>query len=57
MIHSDFSYALTSKNAKKYSSRIPLLATKGCPVGCNFCRNMNNENQILASKSGLLSII
>ncbi|KZK74306.1 MAG: B12-binding domain-containing radical SAM protein [Pelodictyon luteolum] len=33
----DFSYALTSKNAKKYSSRIPILATKGCPVGCNFC--------------------
>ena len=37
MIHPDFSYALSSKNAKKYSSRIPLLATKGCPVGCNFC--------------------
>jgi bacteriochlorophyll C12 methyltransferase len=33
----DFSYALASKNAKKYSSRIPILATKGCPVGCNFC--------------------
>ena len=33
----DFNYALTSKNSKKYSSRIPLLATKGCPVGCNFC--------------------
>lgn len=33
----DFSYALSSKSSKKYSSRIPLLATKGCPVGCNFC--------------------
>jgi bacteriochlorophyll C12 methyltransferase len=33
----DFSYALTSKSAKKYSSLIPILATKGCPVGCNFC--------------------
>jgi bacteriochlorophyllide d C-12(1)-methyltransferase len=33
----DFSYALNSMNAGKYSSRIPLLATKGCPVGCNFC--------------------
>ncbi len=33
----DFSYALQTKNAKKYSSRIPILATKGCPVGCNFC--------------------
>jgi bacteriochlorophyllide d C-12(1)-methyltransferase len=33
----DFSYALSTKNAKKYSSRIPILATKGCPVGCNFC--------------------
>jgi len=37
MIHPDFSYALSSKNAKKYSSLIPILATKGCPVGCNFC--------------------
>ena len=37
MVHPDFSYALSSKNAKKYSSLIPLLATKGCPVGCNFC--------------------
>ncbi len=33
----DFSYALSSKSSKKYSTRIPLLATKGCPVGCNFC--------------------
>ncbi len=33
----DFSYALSAKNAKKYSSLIPILATKGCPVGCNFC--------------------
>ncbi len=37
MQHPDFSHALQSKNAKKYSSRIPILATKGCPVGCNFC--------------------
>ncbi len=37
MQHPDFSLALQSKNAKKYSSRIPILATKGCPVGCNFC--------------------
>ena len=33
----DFSHALSSKSSKKYSTRIPLLATKGCPVGCNFC--------------------
>ncbi|MCF8381981.1 MAG: radical SAM protein [Chlorobium sp.] len=33
----DFSYAINSKNAKKYSTLIPILATKGCPVGCNFC--------------------
>ncbi|MEE9904155.1 MAG: B12-binding domain-containing radical SAM protein [Chlorobium sp.] len=33
----DFSYALNSANAGRYSSRIPVLATKGCPVGCNFC--------------------
>jgi len=33
----DFSYAMQTKNAKRYSSRIPILATKGCPVGCNFC--------------------
>ena len=37
MSRPDFSYALNSPNAKKYSSRIPVLATKGCPVGCNFC--------------------
>ncbi len=37
MLHPDFSYALSSKNSKKYSSRIPLPATKGCPAGCNFC--------------------
>ncbi len=37
MLHPDFSFALQSRNAKKYSSRIPILATKGCPVGCNFC--------------------
>jgi bacteriochlorophyll C12 methyltransferase len=33
----DFSYALNSKNARRYSSLIPILATKGCPVGCSFC--------------------
>ncbi len=33
----DFSYALASPNARKYSARIPILATKGCPVGCSFC--------------------
>jgi len=33
----DFNHALSSKYAKKYSSLIPILATKGCPVGCNFC--------------------
>ncbi|NTV98350.1 MAG: radical SAM protein, partial [Chlorobiaceae bacterium] len=37
MLRPDFSYAINSKNAKKYSSLIPILATKGCPVGCNFC--------------------
>jgi bacteriochlorophyll C12 methyltransferase len=33
----DFGYALRSKNARRYASRVPILATKGCPVGCNFC--------------------
>ncbi|NTU54083.1 MAG: B12-binding domain-containing radical SAM protein, partial [Chlorobiaceae bacterium] len=33
----DFSHALGSPNSSKYSSRIPILATKGCPVGCDFC--------------------
>jgi bacteriochlorophyll C12 methyltransferase len=37
MLRPEFSYALKSKNAKRYSSRIPILATKGCPVGCSFC--------------------
>ena len=37
MTHPNFGLALKSKKAKKYSSRIPILATKGCPVGCNFC--------------------
>lgn len=37
MPHPDYSHVLKPKNAKKYSSLIPLLATKGCPVGCNFC--------------------
>ncbi len=35
--HADFSFALRSRNAKKYSSRIPIFATKGCPIGCNLC--------------------
>ncbi|PDW04696.1 B12-binding domain-containing radical SAM protein [Candidatus Viridilinea mediisalina] len=33
----DFSFARRSPNSKHYSFRLPLLATKGCPVGCNFC--------------------
>ncbi|NTV03056.1 MAG: radical SAM protein [Chlorobiaceae bacterium] len=33
----DFGYALQSRNAKRYAARIPILATKGCPVGCSFC--------------------
>ena len=33
----DFNIVLNSRHAKNYSFRIPLLATKGCPVGCNFC--------------------
>ncbi len=35
--HADFGLALKSRNAKKYSFRIPLIGTKGCPVGCSFC--------------------
>jgi len=35
--HADFGVTMRSKNAKKYSFRIPLLGTKGCPVGCTFC--------------------
>jgi bacteriochlorophyll C12 methyltransferase len=37
MTRPDFSYALSSPHAKKYSALIPILATKGCPVGCSFC--------------------
>ncbi|MCG8347013.1 MAG: radical SAM protein, partial [Chloroflexales bacterium] len=37
MDHPDLNLARQSTNAKRYSFRIPLLATKGCPVGCNFC--------------------
>lgn len=33
----DFNIVLSSPNSNRYSFRIPLLATKGCPVGCNFC--------------------
>ena len=33
----DFRFTRRSKHAKNYSQRLPLLATKGCPVGCNFC--------------------
>lgn len=33
----NFAFARTSKYTKNYSFRLPLLATKGCPVGCNFC--------------------
>lgn len=37
MTRPDFSFALNSPHAKKYSQLIPILATKGCPVGCSFC--------------------
>jgi bacteriochlorophyll C12 methyltransferase len=37
MLRPDFSWALQSRNSRKYSSRVPILATKGCPVGCSFC--------------------
>lgn len=37
MERTDFSFARRSKRTKNYSVRLPLLATKGCPVGCNFC--------------------
>ncbi len=37
MCRPDFTHALAPKSAKKYSALIPILATKGCPVGCNFC--------------------
>jgi radical SAM superfamily enzyme YgiQ (UPF0313 family) len=37
MEHANFNLALKSKNAKRYSFRIPLLATKGCPISCSFC--------------------
>jgi bacteriochlorophyll C12 methyltransferase len=37
MHHADFDIALRSKRSKRYSFRIPMLATKGCPVGCSFC--------------------
>ncbi len=33
----DFSIVCNSKKARKYFSQIPILATKGCTVGCNFC--------------------
>lgn len=35
--HADFDIATRSRNYKKYSFRIPLIGTKGCPVGCTFC--------------------
>ncbi len=37
MARPDFTYVLQSRNSRRYSNRIPVLATKGCPVGCNFC--------------------
>ncbi|EFO80629.1 Elongator protein 3/MiaB/NifB [Oscillochloris trichoides DG-6] len=37
MPRTDFRFARSSKHARNYSERLPLLATKGCPVGCNFC--------------------
>ncbi|RRR77449.1 MAG: radical SAM protein [Candidatus Viridilinea halotolerans] len=33
----DFTIARRSPNSKRYSFLLPMLATKGCPVGCNFC--------------------
>jgi radical SAM superfamily enzyme YgiQ (UPF0313 family) len=33
----DLSVVRHSPNSKRYSFRLPILATKGCPVGCNFC--------------------
>lgn len=37
MARTDLSLARRSPHSKRYSFRVPLLATKGCPVGCNFC--------------------
>jgi bacteriochlorophyll C12 methyltransferase len=37
MEHADFNIALRSKHANRYSFRIPILATKGCPISCSFC--------------------
>jgi len=37
MLRPKFTFAESSKNYKKYSKLVPILATKGCPVGCNFC--------------------
>jgi bacteriochlorophyll C12 methyltransferase len=37
MKNADFDIAMRAKHSNKYSYRVPILATKGCPVGCNFC--------------------
>lgn len=37
MEYPNLAHARRSPNSKQYSFRLPLLATKGCPVGCNFC--------------------
>lgn len=37
MEHPDFDIVHRSPHAKRYSNRLPLLATKGCPIGCSFC--------------------
>ncbi len=37
MEHPDFDIIWKLKHVGHYSSRIPILATKGCPVGCSFC--------------------
>ncbi|NJP06627.1 MAG: B12-binding domain-containing radical SAM protein [Chloroflexaceae bacterium] len=37
MVHPDFDIITRSKHASRYSNRLPILATKGCPVGCSFC--------------------
>ncbi|ACF14757.1 Radical SAM domain protein [Chloroherpeton thalassium ATCC 35110] len=37
MRQANFKFAESSPNYKKYSNLVPILATKGCPVGCSFC--------------------
>ncbi len=37
MEHPDFTIMTRRKRSRPYNTRIPILATKGCPIGCNFC--------------------